>query len=76
MRKLLVFVVMVVGYALSANADIITITTSCGKIAYINSEQVPNMEALLKQLDNIEFVLCGGSDTEEENQPTDPSDKP
>lgn len=55
----------------NGNADIVTITTSCGKVAYIDSNRTPNADEFWEQVARIEKALC----TEDEDE-SDPIEKP
>lgn len=74
MKKLILFAFMAVGLAFTADADVITVNTSCGKTVYVDSGDFPDMVALLAEVNSIEARECG--DNSESEDQGDMSENP
>lgn len=56
-KKLFIAVALVLVASASCFANVVPITTSCGKIAYIDTER-GTLEEVLQQVMEIDDVLC------------------
>lgn len=58
MKKLLVIAVMLLGTNATFAKNVVPVYTSCGKVAYIDTERT-TIENTLGQVMEIERILCG-----------------